>query len=1115
MEEIYELEGVVKSFSTRKGIEDLVIVVLDLDSGSTQKESAYQGTDDFDHLLVYDRLGSVLTNASGQFSLKFTNKDFQIGDRELRPDILLVVFAPEISGTIPSSGEMTNRLSFGKNILHVSAPIRLAAGKVEAYSILIKQESLNKFGLGLPAENSLPNIGAMERRMAEKQKHSEQLLKLKMADISFRLKQHETLKEAAKNLFGPLILSKLPASVRSKNTYFAPGDNLFDLKDRIILDKIINFYNTTEDTKFQLKVPPAIAQNIGVINSDGMIQANIPSNNFWRWWVNKNDTVLERKPNVYASCLEEFREEDLEERVEVIELGGSTDEVDMSTSSLSINEQVDKLVGCATCPEEPLRYSQMIDPNYKQRDLKETINGLELNSGPTDVTSYYDFESIQIAFESIWTEVFDETLEDLGAQIYTEIVRTSEETDSDSCIGGVRAGTDMDPSSLKALLREYRLATGARKNARLDRLFQELETRLAEPYKFDVFAPNSVNFGVTFTYRQKWEPGSYQVGKLVKTIPLAPKEVRKYQTKVSKKLTKSQQVVEDREFKGSSESSNTSRAESEIVNRATNKTAFQTNMQGQLDMQMYNMSFGTNTNMESEKFSSSTKKNFREAVLKAAQEYRKQTKLEVNTGSEDLYESTNSGEIKNPNEEISVTYLFYELQRQFMISEELHRITPIITVAFEVPKPHEIDNDWLMTYSWIIRRVLLDEKFHAGLDYIDNSFVGSEIAMQEMGRALRKQQALVDELNRELTIKNDSVESIMGNITDLMIGDEILNTVKETGDFIHQLINPFAGMFGSDDAPDLEKYKEIMEMQLERSEKEQKRLQGRIQEAQSDLQNITAKFGEMSREYFDKQTAVAQLRIHIKENVLYYMQAIWSHEPKDQRYFRLYDLKVDWFDDPESPIPTDGLRPVLNEDTGEVEWIEGEVDLPLSDITRSERSLVDVADLDNLLGFKGNYAIFPVKEPNYIHLHMMKDYIDTQTGGLTDPDEFANVTTQELIDYLKCIRTKHPAAYESEKDHVIDLINERQQAPRKEKELVIVPSDSLYIECLPGKHAVLEDFKLIHRAIDVKKVQSDVRAMELENLRYAARLKNDDFSDPEIDKNIRIDGDVDGLDVEI
>ena len=75
-----------------------------------------------------------------------------------------------------------------------------------------------------------------------------------------------------------------------------------------------------------------------------------------------------------------------------------------------------------------------------------------------------------------------------------------------------------------------------------------------------------------------------------------------------------------------------------------------------------------------------------------------------------------------------------------------------------------------------------------------------------------------------------------------------------------------------------------------------------------------------------------------------------------------------------------------------------------------------------------------------------------------------------------------------------------------EGDIVIVPTTSLYIEALPGTHPLLEDFKLIHRAIDVKKVQADVRHAELENARLASRVLKGNDEDPDIDKMIVVEG---------
>ena len=46
--------------------------------------------------------------------------------------------------------------------------------------------------------------------------------------------------------------------------------------------------------------------------------------------------------------------------------------------------------------------------------------------------------------------------------------------------------------------------------------------------------------------------------------------------------------------------------------------------------------------------------------------------MEVDTSASAETEATSFHEIQNPNDELAVTYLFYELQRPYRISERLH-----------------------------------------------------------------------------------------------------------------------------------------------------------------------------------------------------------------------------------------------------------------------------------------------------------------------------------------------------------------------------------------------------------------------------------------------------------
>src|SRR5262249_13802373 len=90
-------------------------------------------------------------------------------------------------------------------------------------------------------------------------------------------------------------------------------------------------------------------------------------------------------------------------------------------------------------------------------------------------------------------------------------------------------------------------------------------------------------------------------------------------------------------------------------------------------------------------------------------------------------------------------------------------------------------------------------------------------------------------------------------------------------------------------------------------------------------------------------------------------------------------------------------------------------------------------------------------------------------------------------------------------DEFKKLIIERLTSGRTEDDRVIVPTTSLYLEALVGAHPLLENFKLIHRALDVKKVQAEVRHAELENIRLAVRALDCQYEDPDIEKKIVIE----------
>jgi hypothetical protein len=69
--------------------------------------------------------------------------------------------------------------------------------------------------------------------------------------------------------------------------------------------------------------------------------------------------------------------------------------------------------------------------------------------------------------------------------------------------------------------------------------------------------------------------------------------------------------------------------------------------------------------------------------------------------------------------------------------------------------------------------------------------------------------------------------------------------------------------------------------------------------ARESLRRTTDELSEALRAQITHRMAISELRIHVKQNIIHYMQAIWRSEVPDQRYYRLYDLEV------QVPMPPD------------------------------------------------------------------------------------------------------------------------------------------------------------------------------------------------------------------
>ncbi|MBO9728698.1 MAG: hypothetical protein J7623_08680 [Chitinophaga sp.] len=1235
------VSGKILHKETGIGLADLLVVLVDLDKWADPENAGTPviarssttngngGANISELFNAGDRIGSVLTNAAGEFYLEITPKDFNLPNtpRETKPDLLLAVLVAEEPG-----------LTLEKRLLYFSLDIRLNAGTYEAYIIKLDSRLLDEKGVKVPTAGALPGdttsmLSALEKNM----KGNKDFLTGKQALLKTNVIQVQDSNNAIRtNTFTQPFLnsiSKVPESIRNSPLFVKPGVS--------VKDTVFTNINTTVLGTFGTAIPPGSRQVQGFIYlSEEEKNKYQPYLDPVSGWFILPDAVVESDilPKIFRKTAEgsgkDFFLDHPATRLARTTpatgantsggtgTGGGPNTIPPATEN-DIPQYVAHQMITATSPEEQVAVGLPIislEKRPSNEDIDNNINNTIFQKGPADVPAFYDFHSLKMAFENVWQEAIDLGLINKAEQSYNQVVDNGgdplplimgtfnlsgympdktpiEDPSQDVIIEFPEALAiwnrmlpmerrvlnmlaltlthnynkdlsdflaegfgphnkpipDLDTNIIKDGGKEQVIALFKQKGSNLVRtamerladkdevanelsslqdansLINDLRAHLNTNYSFKYYAANnterSVNFGVLLTYQQKWEPQNYQAGELVKTIPLSPRETRKYSRKTTVKKHRSKKEQEENLKITRSDSSDTSRAETDIMDKASNKSTVDASHEAKAGGTIGPIESTTTSTVklgsDAAKDSQQTKKDFRESVMKAAQEYRNERKVEILT--EETYESeiSESGEITNPNDELTVTYLFYELQRLFKISERLYRLRPVIMVAQEMPAPHDINNEWVVSHDWILKRSLLDDSFKTGMDniYLIN---GEKLLLDELERTVREQRDIIKELRQNVKFYNDQV-GILSRAMQAAItaqanalgggSNSLFGSIPIIGGIMdNSIVKGVGSLFGIGESDDSSQNRseaarirrEAATDAYQRAEADRRDLMARLENENNTLNSLSKELAEKRKDLIEKETHIARLLEHFKDNILYYMQAIWSAEYADQRFFRLLDTKV--------PIFQGNYKVSINA-TPEPKGLN---DYAVPNKTRhaytlqvdmqvQEATLKEVADLDNPLGFKGNYMIFPLNESNILTDFMMAPYIDTEFG-LTDPDNLGNWSLDDFDNYVTSLREQMGDAFSTIENELKQLYTQLLMDPLRSGDILTVPTGSLFIEALPGSHTILEYFKLAHRFEDVKKVQAEVRSMELDNIRRAARLVTKKYDDPKTDKKIVVEG---------
>ena len=1147
--------GRVVHSETGRPLEGVQVVLYDIDPGHRPEELfslAGDGLADFWNRIPGQRIGSVVTNPSGAFAIRYDPDKLRAGGGATptgigtkvaappavqgpsrvgdTPDLLYMILGPETVSDAKTGFPQPpwNRL------LYVSLIPVANAGAIEEVRVRIPQASLDRAGVvgktthdtlkaSWLAAGEIPN--AVKTRVAEARE-------IQAADQS-------RIAQATSNL------SSLTEAQRN-SPYFAASPTMREaIATRIESEGLGALARYGERSSSHIRL-------IGDLGMITLLFGDVPGFGGGST-VSIEGSLCDRlQKRLPGTILERFSGTESDE-----DATADTEPETGERSPLEIHELVRRELDSMRTNGDG--DTANLGPWERVQRAVESVS----TDGPSDAVAYRDFHSLQVAFENVWLEAFDSEYSGEVRRLFDEWVRLhrdygvepalptdmSDVNELDAFLNSVttetepfnipvipsavsRAWPETNAAQWNALSAEQQytllgLSTGrptdeeirtgaaiiANPHGRLGRIFRllhGLRERRNRPHAFHYFAPDSINWGVVTTYRQEWTPDAYQVGELVATLPLAPGEQRVVEQRRVDRGSRRETEEETASELDRRESSSLRRAQSEILDRVETGTQFRQALSGGASFAVGNFNSTTSFGFDKRDESARNKRKVREATLRATAEYRRNHSVEIETSVEQEVASESTITISNPNNEITVTYLFFELERRFRVRERLHRVTPVVLVAQDVPRPEDIDDDWLLAHESILRPGLLDPRFHEAFDLLRTNTAGREASLAIKRAQWEAQRDLLRQVKDTLEEKL-AARDVLQELLTTTAGERSLAESREPDDLQLAAEAFFSGgfslLFGGRDEESsrLEAEREAAETRLEHLGEAVADLQAQLKRATAALETATRHYTKALEKHFETTLLIDQLQVHVKENILVYMSLIWASEPTDQRFLRLYHLQVPQFE-PSGPCTIRPARPEEKDAPDLVRGVDGEmyiIECPPPRPSATRVPLHQIADLDHPLGTWGNYLVYPLKECTPITDFMTQEFVDAQYG-IRDPDPFGDVTLAQLERFLD----EHgPGLTDGERDLVTSMIAHRLAHPLREEETVIIPSGQLFIEALKGEHALLEDYKLAHRALDVDQAAANLIATRLNNIRAGGLLLEGDYSDPDVDRHIVIEGD--------
>jgi hypothetical protein len=285
-----------------------------------------------------------------------------------------------------------------------------------------------------------------------------------------------------------------------------------------------------------------------------------------------------------------------------------------------------------------------------------------------------------------------------------------------------------------------------------------------------------------------------------------------------------------------------------------------------------------------------------------------------------------------------------------------------------------------------------------------------------------------------------------------------------------------------------------------------------------------------------------RLAEHIRQNLLYYFQAIWAHEPPDQRFLR---YKKDG-----RRVPVEWRAPLFDSQLLYESPTPGGVQLDVTP-TGLQAEVWEIIDPTGPLGYIGNYAVYAL-QPLAEHRQLAHGPVDDEPGGAlparreillgirevlgdlakeyitptgtlrdparelfrreaekVDPVELRRLSDDEVFDLVSYLprlgsvllddgvvrRSEDGLEYPISHDDWAEYLYKKNSTRR-----FLVDTNNLYLNIFTSSGAALEPFKRAHRYLDVLRAAEQLQGDRLKNLRRVTLVGSQGAFDPDIDK---------------